>query len=131
MYDLSKNVSTKIRKAMNVKSFKADYQLTENKIDEIRLSNMKPNEVNSSVFTSTLEKYINNVGLTMPYDSDPGFYRDHYDREVKLRNRMGSKDDFYVAERVSSLSKRDSSHSPDIPESEQTSIVPLRRVLNV
>lgn len=86
---------------MNTKEFKADFKLTENKIDEIRSSNIKPNEISKSVFTSTLEHFINNVGLQLPYDSDPSFYKDHYDREVKARRGLGEHDDFYVSERVS------------------------------
>ena len=79
------NVLKKIKTAMNVKEFKADYKLTEHKIDKIRSSNMQPNEINKSVFTSVLEHFINNVGMQLPYDSDPGFYKDHYDKEVKQR----------------------------------------------
>ena len=41
------------------------------------------------------------MGLTLPYDSDPGFYRDHYDREVKARHGLGEHDNFYVSERIS------------------------------
>ena len=37
----------------------------------------------------------------MPYDSDPGFYKDHYDREVKARYGLGPNDNFYVSERIS------------------------------
>jgi len=70
---------------MSVPVHKADYILTEQKIDEIRSSNLKPNELSQSVFVSTLEKFINNVGLTLPHDSDPGFYKDHFDKEVKAR----------------------------------------------
>lgn len=36
----------------------------------------------------------------MPYDSDPGFYKDHYDREVKARMNLGENDNFYVSEKV-------------------------------
>jgi len=37
----------------------------------------------------------------LPYDSDPGFYKDHYDREVKARMNLGADDNFYVSEKVS------------------------------
>ena len=49
---------------------------------------MAPNEINKSVFTSVLEHFINNVGMKLPYDSDPGFYKDHYDREVSARTKL-------------------------------------------
>ena len=100
------NVQAQINEAMNTREFKADFKLTENKIDEIRTHNMKPNEINKSVFTSTLEHFINNVGLQLPYDSDPSFYKDHYDREVKQRRGLGENDDFYVSEQVAA--RRDS-----------------------
>ena len=38
--DTPANVLKKIKTAMNVKEFKADYKLTEHKIDKIRSSNM-------------------------------------------------------------------------------------------
>ena len=66
---------------------------------------MKANEVNKSVFTSTIEYFINNVGLKLPYDSDPGFYKDHYDREVKARMGLSESDNYYVAERVTGSNK--------------------------
>lgn len=86
---------------MSIKSIQADFKVTEQKIDKIRASNLKPNEVNPSVFTSTLKYFINNVGMQLPHDSDPGFYKDHYDREVKARQGLAENDDFYVSKRVS------------------------------
>ena len=62
---------------------------------------MAPNEISKSVFTSVLEHFINNVGMKLPYDSDPGFYKDHYDKEVKNRQGLKEEDDFYVSERIS------------------------------
>ena len=55
LYDTMENVQMKINEAMNIKNFKADYTLTEQKIDEIRQSNIKANEVNKSIFTSTID----------------------------------------------------------------------------
>ena len=43
---------------------------------------MLPHEVSDNIFTTALDKVMKNVGLTMPYDSDPSFYKDHYDREI-------------------------------------------------
>ena len=63
LYDTPDNVQKKISAAMNVQVFKADYALTEQKLDELRSKNLKPNEVSRSVFTSTLENFISNVGL--------------------------------------------------------------------
>ena len=83
--DTPANVEAKIQNAMILKDLNADLRLTEHKIDQIRSSNMAPNEINKSVFTSVLEHFINNVGMKLPYDSDPGFYKDHYDKEVKAR----------------------------------------------
>ena len=83
--DTPANVQTKIQNAMILKDLNADLRLTEHKIDQIRSNNMAPNEINKSVFTSVLEHFINNVGMKLPYDSDPGFYKDHYDKEVKAR----------------------------------------------
>ena len=85
---------------MNVPVQKADYILTEQKIDEIRTSDQGTNEASQSIFTSTLEKFINNVGLKLPYDSDPGFYKDHYDREVKAMYGIGENDNLYVSDRI-------------------------------
>ena len=62
---------------------------------------MAPNEISKSVFTSVLEHFINNVGMKLPYDSDPGFCKDHYDKEVKARQGLKEDDDFYVSERIS------------------------------
>ena len=53
--------------------------MTEKKLDETRQKNILPHEVSDSIFTTALEKVMNNVGLTMPYDSDPNFYKDHYE----------------------------------------------------
>ena len=61
---------------------------------------MKPNEVSQSIFTETIEKYIKNVGLSLPYDSDPSFYKDHYDREVKARFNLSEDDSFYISEQI-------------------------------
>ena len=63
LYDTPDNVQKKIDSAMNVQVFKADYALTEQKLDELRAKNLQPNEVSRSVFTSTLEHFITNVGL--------------------------------------------------------------------
>jgi len=43
---------------------------------------MLPNEVSDSIFTTSLERVMNNVGLSMPYDSDANFYKDHYENEM-------------------------------------------------
>ena len=94
-------MQAKIQNAMTRKDFNADLSLTEHKIDHIRSSNMAPNEISKSVFTSVLEHFINNVGMKLPYDSDPGFYKDHYDKEVKNRQGLKEEDDFYVSERIS------------------------------
>ena len=84
---------------MSIPIQKADYILTEQKIDEIRSSNLKANELSTSVFVSTLEKYIKNGGLTFPHDSDPGFYKDHYEKEVKARIKPGDTDSPRVSKR--------------------------------
>ena len=34
----------------------------------------------------------------MPYDSDPGFYKDHYDREVSARTKLAEKGSLQGAE---------------------------------
>ena len=39
----------------------------------------------------------------MPYDSDPGFHKDHYDREVKARYGIGENDNLYVSEGISGV----------------------------
>ena len=114
---------------------KADYFLTEQKIEEIRTKNMKPNEVSQSIFTETLEKYINNVGLKLPYDSDPGFYRDHYDREVKARHNIGEDEDLIVSKRISGRKsttddRSSAQSSPDRQSLMKTKTLP-RRGLNV
>ena len=112
--DTPANVQAKIQNAMNEREIKADFKLTEHKIDKIRSSNMQPNEINQSVFTSVLEHFINNVGMKLPYDSDPGFYKDHYDREVKQRQGLKDTDDFYVSERVSGRESADRKSEADI-----------------
>ena len=101
LFDTPDNVQHQISSAMKQPILKADYFLTEQKIEEIRTHNMKPNEVSQSIFTETLEKYINNVGLKLPYDSDPGFYKDHYDREVKQRHGIGEEEELIVSQRIS------------------------------
>lgn len=101
--DTPDNVAKQIKKAMNVSIIKADYILTEQKIDEIRSGNANANETSQSIFTSTLEKFINNVGLKLPYDSDPGFYQDHYDREVKARYGLDEHDNLYADEGISGV----------------------------
>lgn len=105
LMDTPDNVAKVIKKAMNVSVAKADYILTEQKIDEMRTGNKSANEASQSIFTSILEKFIKNVGLKLPYDSDPGFYRDHYDREVKARYGLGENDNLYVAEGISGVSQ--------------------------
>ena len=47
---------------------------------------MLPHEVSDSIFTTVLEKVMGNIGLRMPFDSDPNFYNDHYDQEVIKRD---------------------------------------------
>ena len=42
--------------------------------------------MNDSIFTTTLERVMHNVGMSMPNESDPSFYRDHYMKEVKKRD---------------------------------------------
>ncbi len=54
LYDTPDNVKLKIKNAMNTEIIHADYALTEYKIDEMRLKNLNENEVNQSIFTSTL-----------------------------------------------------------------------------
>ena len=94
---------------------------------------MKANEINQSIFTSTLEHFINNVGLRLPYDSDPGFYKDHYDREVKARMNLGENDNYYVSERVSGVSKKDEASERNVSSMEvinQEVNQPKKRLLN-
>ena len=104
---------------MNVTIHAADFLLTEAKIDEMRSHNQKENEVSESVFTSTIEKFINNVGLKLPYDSDPGFYKDHYDREVRARYNVGPKGKLFASDRLESSKTKDRSgkSDPDINSS--------------
>lgn len=108
LYDTPDNVIKKITSAMNTEVVHADYALTEAKIDEMRLKNMNANEANPSIFTATLERFMNNVGLTLPNDSDPGFYKDHYDREVKTRQKkQGSQNEqMFVTGKINGFSSQ-------------------------
>ena len=71
----------------------------------MRLKNLNENEVNQSIFTSTLQAFMNNVGLTLPFDSDPAFYKDHYERETRLRQKQGSEDNtkLFVTDKLSRI----------------------------
>lgn len=108
LYDTPGNVMKKITSAMNTEVVHADYALTESKIDEMRQKNMNATEANPSIFTATLERFMNNVGLTLPNDSDPGFYKDHYDREVKARQKkQGSlNEQMFVTAKINGFSSQ-------------------------
>ena len=84
LYRPESEVADLLVKAMEIEPTRADYAMTEKMIDEIQARN-ETEKSKEGIFTSTLERFINNVGRKLPHDSHALFYRDHYDREVKLR----------------------------------------------
>ena len=65
------------------------YELTENQIDRIVKNPVNVREAepfnDEGKFKIRLENYIKNTGRTLPHDSHPSFYNDHYDSAVKFR----------------------------------------------
>ena len=84
LYQAEVDVKEQIAKAMEVTIREADYHMTERMIDEVKVRN-ETEKTKEGIFTSTLEKFINNVGRKIPHDSHSHFFKDHYDIEVKKR----------------------------------------------
>ena len=93
---------------MKVKPLRADYEMTEKMLDEIMERNATK-QTEDGIFTSTLERYINNVGRKLPMDSHAHFFRDHYEKEVLSRGGiLGGKSTNSIIEKSGFRTARES-----------------------
>ena len=63
---------------------------------------------------------MHNVGISMPHDSDPSFYRDHYEREVKKRDSSVLKNKLQGTRVASAIDGRYASPGSDMKEEKKT-----------
>ena len=63
---------------------------------------------------------MHNVGMSMPYDSDPSFYRDHYLKEVKKRDSSVLKSKMQGTRVASAIEGRNASPGSDMKEEQKT-----------